>query len=146
MKDPEFVIQSLEKDNKKKPVPSILRWQLYYQGSENRKAALLVVRAGVKLNIESQHVNARDRCIVSELKEEATHWRAIRLEFLTLQSYNFKTCMRDTVVGTGHPGFTTNQPKGVSLYATEITVPLFSGTMTELEGLGGEEGNISVEL
>ena len=54
--------------------------------------------------------------------------------------------MRDTVVGTGHPGFTTNQPKGVSLYATEACVPLFSGTMMELDQLGGEDGNISVEL
>ena len=54
--------------------------------------------------------------------------------------------MRDTVAGTGHSGFTTNQPKGVSLYATEANVPLFGGTMMELEKLSGEEGNVSVEL
>jgi hypothetical protein len=45
-------------DNRKKPAPTILRWQLYYQGRENREVALLMVRAGVKLNIESKHVNA----------------------------------------------------------------------------------------
>ena len=105
-----------------------------------------MVRAGVKLNIESQHVNPHDRCTVYELKEEATHWRAIRLEFLTLQSYNFKACMRNTVVGTGHPGFTTNQPKSVSLYAAEATVPLFSGSMMELEQLGGDDGNTNLEV
>ena len=54
--------------------------------------------------------------------------------------------MRDTVADIGHSGFTTNQPKGVSLYATEATVPLFGGTMMELEQLSDEEGNISVEL
>ena len=54
--------------------------------------------------------------------------------------------MRDTVAGTGHPGFTTNQPKGVSLYAAEATVPLFGGTMMELAQLGGEEVNTSREL
>jgi hypothetical protein len=105
-----------------------------------------LVRAGVKLNIESNHVKAGDFCTVFELKEEATNWCCIRLEFLTLQSYNFKTCMRDTVAGAGHPGFTTNQPKGVSLYAIEATVPLFSGTMMELGQLGGEDGNVSREL
>jgi hypothetical protein len=105
-----------------------------------------LVRAGVKLNIESNHVKAGDFCSVFELKEEATNWYCIRLEFLTLQSYNFKTCMRDTVAGTGHSKFTTNQPKGVSLYATEANLPLFVGTMMELEKLSGEEGNVSVEL
>jgi hypothetical protein len=105
-----------------------------------------LVRAGVKLNIESNYVKAGDFCSVFELKEEATNWYCIRLEFLTLQSYNFKTCMRNTVAKTGHSGFTTNQPKGVSLYATEANVPLFGGTMMELEKLSGEEGNVSVEL
>ena len=54
--------------------------------------------------------------------------------------------MRDTVVGSGHPGFTTNQPKSVSLYAAEATEPLFHGSMMELEQLGGEDGNVSREL
>ena len=105
-----------------------------------------MIKEGVRANILSDTINSQGECKAFELEDELSNWHCIRLEFLTIQSYKFKTYMRDMVACSGSIGISTNQPKGVILFSREDTESFFSGLFCDFVQWLEVQGGAGVEI
>ena len=63
---------------------------------------------------------------------EQSDWEAIRVEFLTRNSMNFKTHMRNQIFELNNKSLTTVQPPDVNLYSSNQTNHLITDSIVEI--------------
>ena len=91
----------------KKPVKSILKWQLYYHKDDMRIDAIRLLNRGIKASMEAKVLKGKEECCLSEFRDKNNDWCCLRIEFLTRYYLEFKRIMCDMIDSYGCISLTT---------------------------------------